>query len=255
MATYFRVNLESALEYRVSFIIQALGMALSNASFVFFWWVAVGQAGGTVGGYEYLDILFIWAVTAAGFGLGHIFFANMRQITRLIVTGELDTFLLQPRDVLLNVLCARTDMTAWGDFVYGVIMIGITRGLDARAWGAFALGSVSGMMIVTALNVTVQSLAFWAGEITALSNIASELALNFSLYPEGIYPGVIKLIMYTAIPVAFVSHVPLKLALGGAIWWAALSIGVALVYTVIAWVFFTRGLRKYESGNLIVTRM
>jgi ABC-2 type transport system permease protein len=50
---YFQVNLASAVEYRASFLMQAFGMALSNATFVFFWWVAFSQVGGRIGGYDF----------------------------------------------------------------------------------------------------------------------------------------------------------------------------------------------------------
>ena len=50
-ACYFRLNLASALEYRASFFTQAFGMALSNSSFIFFWWVAFGQIGSSIADY------------------------------------------------------------------------------------------------------------------------------------------------------------------------------------------------------------
>ena len=54
---YFRVNLASAMEYRSAFILQAFGMALSNGSFVFFWWVAFNQIGTQIGGYDFPDVM------------------------------------------------------------------------------------------------------------------------------------------------------------------------------------------------------
>ncbi|MCL2815443.1 MAG: hypothetical protein FWD23_12655 [Oscillospiraceae bacterium] len=62
-ACHFRLNFASALEYRASFLTQAFGMALSNSSFIFFWWIAFGQIGGRIAGYSFEDVLFIWAVT------------------------------------------------------------------------------------------------------------------------------------------------------------------------------------------------
>jgi len=99
---YFKVNLASAMEYRGSFLLQAFGMALSNGSFVFFWWIAFQQIDGTIGGYDFRDVMFIWAVTSSAYGVSNILFANMNAITRLIVSGELDTFLVQPKDTLIN---------------------------------------------------------------------------------------------------------------------------------------------------------
>jgi hypothetical protein len=97
-------------------------MALSNSTFIFFWWIAFRQLGGRIAGYSFQDELFIWAVTSAAFGLSGVLFANVSNITKLIVTGELDAFLLQPCSVLINVLCAgqisrrtATSLTALSD--------------------------------------------------------------------------------------------------------------------------------------------
>jgi ABC-2 type transport system permease protein len=65
--------------------------------------VAFSQVGGRIGGYDFKDVMFIWAVTSSAFGVSHVLFANANQLTRLIVTGELDTFLLQPCNLLVNV--------------------------------------------------------------------------------------------------------------------------------------------------------
>ena len=83
IACYFRLNLASALEYRASFLTQAFGMALSNSTFIFFWWIAFQQIGGSIAGYSFEDELFIWAVTSSAFGLGSVLFANVSNITRL----------------------------------------------------------------------------------------------------------------------------------------------------------------------------
>ena len=58
---YARLNLMSAAEYRASFLGAALGMLLNNSTFVFFWWVAFGYAGESIGGYSFDDVMFIWA--------------------------------------------------------------------------------------------------------------------------------------------------------------------------------------------------
>jgi len=71
---YFKVNLASAMEYRSSFLMQAFGMALSNATFIFYGWIAFSQIGGRIGGYDFKDVMFIWALTSSAFGASNILF-------------------------------------------------------------------------------------------------------------------------------------------------------------------------------------
>ena len=123
---YARLNLMSAAEYRASFLGAALGMLLNNSTFVFFWWVAFGYAGESIGGYSFDDVMFIWAASSTAYGLAHVFFDGVRGLSRTIVQGELDIFLLQPKPPLLSLACSKTDFTSWGDLLYGFVLMALT---------------------------------------------------------------------------------------------------------------------------------
>lgn len=252
---YFKVNLASAMEYRSSFLIQAFGMALSNAAFVFFWWVAFSQVGGRIGGYDFNDVMFIWALCSSAFGLSHVLFANANQLTRLIVTGELDTFLLQPCNLLLNMCCARTSLSAYGDLLYGVVLLVITQGANGSAWLFFALGVPVGALLITAIGLTAHTLTFYFGDASFAGNMSVEFVVNFCIYPMGIYHRVVQLLMYTLIPAAFIVHVPLLLMKSFSLGWMLIWLLASAAYCTFAGWFFYRGLKKYESGNLIIIRL
>ena len=254
-ACYYRLNLSSALEYRASFLIQAFGVALSNSSFIFFWWIAFRHIGGSIAGYSFEDVLFIWAVASSGFGLSGILFANTSSLSQLIISGELDTFLLQPCNVLLNFICAKTTLSAYGDLIYGFVIMALFYAGNAAAWLWFLLGVLVQAVVTTAIALTGNALTFYWGDATAVSQMATEFAINFSIYPEKIYGPVVRAVMYSLIPAAIAVHVPLRLFHDFTPWVAAVALcGAALYCTAAGW-FFYRGLRRYESGNMIVTRM
>lgn len=255
LACYFRLNLASALEYRASFLTQAFGMALSNSTFIFFWWIAFQQLGGRIAGYSFEDELFIWAVTSSAFGLGSVLFANVSNITKLIVSGELDAFLLQPCNVLVNVLCARTSLSAYGDLAYGVILMAIVFGGNAAAWGWFAAGVLMGCVLFTAITLTAHTLSFYWGDATMLGQLVQEFAINFSIYPDKVYGAPVRALMFSLIPIGLAVHIPLRLFRDFSPLLALGAFGAAVLYCVFAGWFFLRSLRRYESGNVIVTRL
>jgi len=252
---YFRLNLASALEYRASFFTKAFGMALSNSSFIFFWWIAFRQIGGSIAGYVFEDVLFIWAVTSSAYGFAHILFENASRLTPMIVSGELDTFLLQPCNVLLNVLCARTSLSAYGDLIYGFILMFIFHASNAVAWLWFFVGVITGGLLFTAISLTAHSLSFYWGDASVIEQMASEFAINFSIYPNRIFAPAIRALMFSLLPVGLAVHIPLRLAGGFSPLLALAAFGGAALYCVLSGWFFYRGLRRYESGNVIVTRM
>ena len=252
---YFRLNLASALEYRASFFTQAFGMALSNSSFIFFWWIAFSQIGGAIAGYTFTDVLFIWAVTSTGFGLSHILFANVSNLTKMIVTGELDTFLLQPCNLLVNVICAKTNLSAWGDFFYGFVIMFIFYASNPAAWLWFLSGVLLCGILIAAVNLTAHTLTFYWGETSIIGQMVTEFIINFSIYPEKIYSPAIRVLMYSLIPAGFAVHIPLRLFHDFSFPLLLASLGGTFLYCAGACFIFYRGVRRYESGNVIVTRL
>lgn len=254
-ALYIRFNLSSALEYRASFLSSAVGMFISDATFIFFWWVAFTQTGGTIGGYDFRDVMFIWATGAAGGGLMLALFGNINLINRMVMNGELDTYLLQPRNPLLNLLMSRTDFTAYGDVLYGFVLMAFTnQGLSG--WLGFFLGITCGGLVMASEIVILQSTVFFLGNSSFLANMALNLSVNFCTYPEGIFPKAARFLLYWLIPAQFIVHVPLRIARGVnvGIWLPAQLLATVAFVSLAMWVF-QKGLRKYESGNLIVTRI
>lgn len=230
-------------------------MALSNGSLVFFWWVAFSQIGGNIGGYDFKDVMFVHAVTSSAFGIAQILFGNMTRITRIIVSGELDTFLLQPKNTLVSLLCSKTSFSAWGDFVYGFLLMSLTQGRDLVAWVVFLLGIVIGSLLITAVCLTAHTFTFYFGDASLISQMAMESLINFCLYPEGIYRGFVRVMMYSLVPASFVVHIPLRLARSFNPLLLLAFFSVSAIYCILAYKFFYKGLKKYESGNLIITRM
>ena len=252
---YFRLNFASALEYRAAFLSQAFGMALSNSSFIFFWWIAFNQIGGTIADYSFRDIVFIWAATSTGYGISLVLFANASRISNLIVTGELDVFLLQPCNILLNVICARTSFTAYRDFFYGIILMIIFYSRNANAWLWFIVGALIYALLLVAIYVCVHTLSFFIGDASTVGTLATEFAINFAIYPEKIYAPVIRSLMYSLIPVGIAVHIPLKLYTTFSPSLAVAAFCAVVIYCIFTYWFFYRGLKRYESGNAIVTRL
>lgn len=251
---YFRYNLLSAMEYRVSFISQALGMALNNAFFLFFWWVIFEKVS-TIGGYGFRDVMVIWALSSSTYGFLHIVFGNVRELPRIIMNGELDTYLLQPKNVYLNVYCSRMLVSAWGDLVYGFVLILLVYGFAPLKLLLFILFTAAGGLLAGAVMSAADTLTFYIGNSSRISRLVTEFLINFSIYPDSIYRRSIKVIMYTLLPTGFIVFIPFRL-LSAFSWYGLLGLlAIDVVYIGISYLFFKRGLEKYESGNLITTKL
>lgn len=254
MLYYFKFNLSSVMEYRISFLVQSFGMMLNNSAFIFFWWILFNNVN-SIGGYGFKDEMMLWAISSTSFGICFVMFGNVTQITRMVLNGELDTYLLQPKDPLSNILCSKTTVSAWGDTIYGIVMFFILKGFDIKSFLLFILFCITGALIFAAVLVTFHSLSFYAGSMEGFAQLIIEFLISFSIYPEGIFSGWVKFLLYTVIPAVFIVHIPSRIIKQFSISMLLGVLGAALIWIVFAYALFYRGLKKYESGNLIISKL
>lgn len=259
---YFRVNLAANTAYPGPFVIQVVAMAANNAMFMAFWAILFEAIAAPIRGYGFRDVMFLWAVAAAGFGLSAVVCGNAAYLSRIIYQGELDVYLTQPKPVLPNVLASRMSVASWGDLLYGLGLFAFTQPLAPAAVGLYLLFVLLAAGVFTAMRVLYHSLSFLLGNAEDLAGVGSEQVVTFSLHPGTIFDGpVVAVVLHTLIPAALVTHLPAELfravGRGAAPDWGLLAVIVAGDAALIAaaWAVFALGLRRYESGNRIGARV
>jgi ABC-2 type transport system permease protein len=92
------------------------------------------------------------------------------------------------------------------------------------------------------------------GNADNLAAQAINALITFGLYPVEIFPGVIRVLLYTLIPAAFVGSLPAELL--AEFDWGRMATLVAFTAGILlaARCVFQWGLRRYESGNLVTVR-
>jgi len=243
----------SAMAYRGAFILQVAGMVLNDAMLLFFWWILFSRLP-TLRGWDLAGVMTLYGIVAFGFGLATVVCGNAFLVARLIVSGDLDYYLALPADPLVHVLISRMSLPAWGDVIFG---LAVFLAAAPGRWGSlplfFLLGLIAGLVLV-AFSVLVGSLAFWIGNADSLAAQATNALITFGLYPVEIFPGIVRILLYTLIPAAFVGSLPAGLL--NEFDWGRMALLVTFtagITLAARWVFF-RGLRRYESGNLVTVR-
>jgi ABC-2 type transport system permease protein len=250
---YLRHNLMSAMAYRGAFLLQVLGMVLNDLMLLFFWWVLFTRLP-TLRGWDLTQVMDLYGVVAFGFGLATVVCGNAFFLARIVVRGDLDYYLALPADPLVHLLVSRMSLPSWGDAVFGLIVFLVAA---PGRWASLPLFLLMGLLvglIFVAFSVLVGSLAFWVGNADNLASQAINAMLTFSLYPTEIFPGPIQWLLYTLIPAALVGSMPAGLLNDFS--WRRLAVLVAFTAGILlaARAVFYRGLRRYESGNLVTVR-
>ncbi len=250
LVSLVKMNLASAMEYRASFVSQALGMLINNGIYFVFWLIYFDRFQ-EIRGYRIGEIYLLFALVAGGFGLAFALCGNARRLPYLIAQGRLDYYLALPRPVLLHVLMTRCDVSTIGDLSFALIAYLFTGRLSLPEMTLFALSTLLIAVILVSFSTLFGSLAFWMGNAQQVSNQATNALITFALYPAGLFRGWTKFLLLTLIPAAFVGAVPVELVSTRNPYTLLQLALFALAAATVAMLAFHTGLRRYESGSAI----
>ncbi len=108
------------------------------------------------------------------------------------------------------------------------------------------LASVVGFL---ASGVALFSLGFWVTPASALSRQLWELLVTFTLYPDSLFGGPLRLVLFTVLPAGILGFWPVRLLREPSLMHAAGLVVAVGLYTALAVTVFHRGLRRYASGS------
>jgi len=252
-AAYVRFNLKSQLEYRGAFLSQVAAMFINDFFWVIFWSLFFTRFP-VLRGWNVKDVITLWAVTAAGFGLAHALYGNGLFLPQLIARGQLDAWMLYPRALLSHLLLGRMSATALGDAIFGFVAYLLMVRPDLPHFVLFTLLTMSVAVLFVGFSILSGSLSFYLGNAEGLAEQWRFSMITFSTYPTTLFDGAAKLLLYTLIPAGFVSYLPVEALRELSLSHAALAGLGALAVLLAGIAVFYHGLGRYESGNLMEMR-
>ena len=238
---------------KVTFFSNIIFMILNNASFII-QWIVLFSLKDSFGGYQLKEVILLWGLAASTYGVSRFFFSSAFKLSDTITNGKLDAFLVLPKNVLLSVITSDITVSALGDMLYGYIML-IIYGITIKNFFVFTILSICGGLILTSISVIFSSLSFYITKADLISDTANSLMVNFATYPDSIFKGITKVILYTVVPVGISTYLPVHTIIDFNIYSFLIVIVLAIVFVTIAYMVFNRGLKKYSSSNLMIARI
>ena len=249
-----KCNMKSALEYKKSFIAQVIFMLINDGFFIIFWLVVFGINNGNISGLEMKDILYLWSIPVTAWGIARFFFGGTVSLNRYILNCELDTYLLQPKNMFLNIAMSKSDLAAFGDLLYGLVLSVVVSN-NIFDFILIMIYTVIATVFTICISVIVRSLAIWFGEVESIAHVYEQsLFTTLSTYPEAVFKGGMKFLMFTIIPTMYAVHLPIKLIGKFDIKVFAMIIIAMTIYIIIAKILFGEVIKRYESGNNIALK-
>ena len=238
---------------KTTFIMNILFMILNNASFII-QWIVLFSIKDEVGGYLFNQVLLFWGVAAGIYGVSRFFFYKAFSLSDIINEGKLDSYLVQPKNVLIGVITSDISVSALGDIIYGYIML-IVYGISFQNFLMFTFFIICGGMAVASISIIFGSLSFWFSKSDVLMDTINSLMVNFATYPDGIFKGATKLILYTIVPVGFVVYTPVRILMNFDFKLVLIVMVVTIFLISLAFLVFYKGLKRYSSSNLMISKI
>lgn len=215
----------------------------------------------TLLGWQVGEVAMLSAVTSFGFGLAELFGAGIDSFDTIIRKGEFDRVLLRPVTALTQVSTNEFRLRRTGRLLQGVgafvLSLFFLRGL-ALVWTplkvlVLLLGIVSSALIFISILLLGATICFWTVQATELTNILTYGGRELLSFPLSIYNQLFQRLFVFIVPLAFGTYIPVCFVLGRTLpfglpgWIAFFSPLIALVFALVALIFWRFGVHRYQS--------
>jgi ABC-2 type transport system permease protein len=247
----FATSLRASLSLKLAFFIELVLNIGNNLIFFLMWWIFFDKFN-SVGGWNFDDVLVMMAIVRGGYGLARICFGGSKVLAEKIITGGLDPYMTQPKNLLLHLLGSESQSKGWGHILSAVILFFLAD-VHLVQLPMILIGVLCGGLLFTSVATIAHSLCFWFGNVGEVSKKYTDSIFLFVHYPVNIYSGLMQVFMFTILPAGLIGYLPVELVKRFS--WSMLFalVGATGVFVALAFLVFYRGLRRYESGNLFLT--
>lgn len=249
-----RTSIKASISKRGAFLIESGLMAANNLTFLSIWWIFFRRFD-DIAGWRLNDMVALTVVGTLSYGLMQICFGGLKNLSRIILSGDLDPFMTQPKNLLLHIAGSKSLSKGWGQLITGITLLIIGDLYSPTNLALIAISMISGCLIFTSISIIAHSLPFWMGPVEGLSKKYCEALYLFALYPTNIYSGLIQVIMFTLIPAGIIGYVPVELIRQFSYSLLTCLLISPFIFLYIAFLVFYSGLKRYESGNKFGTRL
>jgi ABC-2 type transport system permease protein len=144
----------------------------------------------------------------------------------------------------------RVDTALLGDLVFGPVVFIASGHANLETAAVFVIVSICAAAFFASFLVILGSVTLFLGGRGEQAELGFQALLMLASYPIDLFGGLIKLLLFTAIPAAFVTGLPTRLLTQFDWGESAIFLAGSLGSVLLARVVFRAGLAHYRSGAL-----
>ncbi|MGG1571773.1 ABC transporter permease [Fictibacillus sp. NRS-1165] len=247
-------SIRSRMQYKMNFIFSMVSYGvIMMIDFVLL--AAILNGFGQIKGWNIYEVGILYAISSISLSLYRTLAPELHEFEKYMIEGEFDSLLIRPVSPLVLLLSKNLDLSRIGGILQGILILclslyGLSQEQELIYIAAYLpVILVCGCAISYSLALFTATLAFWTQRIKDFQTFMLYAPFNAANYPMNIYPGWLKMIFFTVIPVAFINYVPMLYLLqkGGSLYFLLLPIFVAALFFYVSLKFWNYGIQFYHS--------
>lgn len=246
-----KMNYQNAKELKSSFIISIIGMCINNCAFIVLWY-NFGKLIGDINGWGPFDIFGLYGFSTTSYGIVFSFFYGIFNLPSYISTGNLDKYLLTPKNTLVKIATSAISTSALGDLLFGIICF-VIFAIVSKLTVIQIIISIVLMLIASVIFfsflLVCMSVSFYLMDGENISQGIYGMFVSTSLYHGGAFTGVLRAIFIFIIPSLLIGAIPVELIKTMSVANICLITLLTIFWVVLSILFFYKSLKKYESNN------
>ncbi|MDP4152434.1 MAG: ABC-2 family transporter protein [Bacillota bacterium] len=251
---YFAIQLRSAMQYKASFFMMALGQFLVAFS-AFLGIYFMFSRFHSVNGFSFSEVMLCYSTVLMGFTISECFARGFDTFGSMVSKGEFDRVLLRPRNEIMQVLASRIEFSRLGRLFQAIIVLVYAVFASGVDWTwdkilTVVLMIAGAAVLFASLFLLYAGLCFFTIEGLEFMNIFTDGGREFGAYPISVYGrGVLKFLTY-AVPLALVQYYPFLYLTGRStnILYILLPF-CALPFAIPCYALWRLGVRHYKSSG------
>ncbi len=215
---------------------------------------------GTIAGWGYGELAFLYGLSVMSHALSMIFFVQGWFMGYFVIEGEFDRYLLRPMSVLYQFFFTNFNLIGITDlipgicvFVYGCIQLEFEWTIGRAV--SIIMILIGATLIRGGVYLMIGSTSLWTKSVVDFGGYMQELFDKTTMYPISMYPESLQFILTYLIPIGWVSFYPaaglleIENMFSGCSGVAQITLLVGVKVFLVAVIVFIFGMRKYESAG------
>lgn len=252
LRTALLLQLKLNFALKLSFFIKVGAIVLRQGLFLFMWGFFFNRYH-SINGWNFQEMLAMYGVIAFGIGFVEMVFYGIRDLPVLIENNQLDNFLTQPRNILINVALSKGDLSAASEIIYGLLLLLISGYLTSELFILFMILPLS-ILFVFSLYLYLNTVAFFMKNSQGFVKDLMQNANIVATQPNSAYQGLLKIITMTVLPVSYLSFFPIEFLRTHHFLNLLYAYSGTTVFFISSCWFFYKGLSRYESSSIVFQR-